>query len=132
MPTPTLTPVAMPPVPAVLPAIREAFTLLPCPAHSPTTTLQIEGCSEHHIVNLDRQVKAAARSVFKNLPAGTARRQLIAAQIAWIAYRRAACLSESDVYAGGTLAPVEFASCEIRIDKARLVDLAAMSGASSP
>lgn len=119
-------------VPTALPTVPEAFTLLPCPAHTPTTTLQIEGCSEHQIVKLDRRVEAAARTVLASLPAGAARRDLVAAQRNWIVYRRSACTSEADVYSGGTLAPVEYASCEVRIDRARLADLAAMQGESSP
>jgi uncharacterized protein YecT (DUF1311 family) len=114
-----------------LPTISEAFTLLPCPARA-NTTLQIEGCAEHRIVRLDRQVSVRARLAFASLPAGAARAHFVAAQLAWIAYRRAACLSESDVNAGGTLAPIDFADCEVRIDQARLADLAAMQGGLSP
>jgi uncharacterized protein YecT (DUF1311 family) len=120
----------MPPLPATLPKVPEAFTLLPCPKTSPETTLQIEGCGEHKIVVLDKEIEAAARAASKDLPTPAGRRDLISAQVAWITYRRAACLSESDLYAGGTLAPVEYASCEVRIDRARLADLAAMRHAS--
>jgi uncharacterized protein YecT (DUF1311 family) len=105
--------------------------LLPCPKN-PESTIAIEGCSEHHIVKLDKQVEAAARIVSKNLQTTSALRDLVSAQQAWILYRKAACASESDVYAGGTLASVEYASCEVRLDKARLADLAVITGASNP
>ena len=105
--------------------VTEQFTLLPCPAR-PKTTVEIEGCTEHRIVRLDAEINAAFREVVNTATTGTVRAAIVSAQEAWIGYRQAQCQNESNVYAGGTLAPVAFASCEVRVDKARLADLDAM------
>ncbi|HVW80605.1 MAG TPA: lysozyme inhibitor LprI family protein [Mycobacteriales bacterium] len=115
-----------------IPSIPESFTLLPCPAHRPVTTLQIEGCAEHRIVALDSRVTQIARSVYAELRSAAAKRRLVASQAAWIARRRAVCLEASNAYSGGTLAPVAYATCEVRQDRRRAVALAALGGAASP
>jgi len=42
---------------------------------------------------------------------------------AWIAYRRADCLSLSDEFQGGSAAGIVFARCDIRRDRTRLHDV---------
>jgi uncharacterized protein YecT (DUF1311 family) len=112
--------------------IPEAFTLLPCPAGTPETTLAMEGCAEHRIVALDKQVMSTAQAVYASLPSDLAKRRLLTSQRVWIARRHAVCLRASNAYAGGTLAPVAFANCEVRQDRRRIVVLSALQGASSP
>ncbi len=104
------------------PTIREPFTLLPC-VRQPPTTLGLEGCSEHDIVAVDKQIDGAVRVLFRLLPDDGARRDLVAAQRAWLAYRRADCLSVSDQYAHGTLAGVVAADCTAARSRRRLDDL---------
>ena len=107
--------------------VAEAFTLLPCPAH-PTSTVEIEGCAEHQIVALDRRINARFTAISAAAADESVRQHLAEAQADWIAYRKAACTAESDKYVGGTLAPVAFANCEVRINHARLADLHALQG----
>jgi uncharacterized protein YecT (DUF1311 family) len=92
----------------------------------------MEGCAEHRIVALDKQITDTAQAVYADLQTDAAKRRLVASQTAWIARRHAVCLRASNVYAGGTLAPVAFASCEVRQDRRRLVVLAALQGSTSP
>jgi uncharacterized protein YecT (DUF1311 family) len=125
---PTATPTA-PPV--GVPLVTEAFTLLPCPA-DPVSTLELEGCAEHRIVRLDRQINADAKALYASMSDPKAREHFVDAQQAWIAYRQAACLSEADAYAGGSLEPVVFANCELRINRQRANDLARQNGEASP
>ena len=130
---PTSTPSITPSTTATgVPDVPEAFTLLPCPAGTPETTLAIEGCAEHRIVALDKQIDAATESLYAQLSSTLGRSRLVTSQARWVARRHALCLKASNRYAGGTLAPVAFANCEVRMDRARLVALAALTGASSP
>jgi uncharacterized protein YecT (DUF1311 family) len=108
------------------PTIHEPFTLLPCVRH-PQTTLGLEGCSEHDIVGVDKQIDGAVRVLFRLLPDDGARRDLVGAQRAWLAYRAADCLSVSDRYAHGTLAGVVAADCTAARSRRRLEDLRAFA-----
>ncbi len=64
------------------------------------------------------------RSIFGRLFDAAARRRLIAAHSAWLAYRNAyCCLSESDVFEGGTEAGVVFADCEAGVNSQHVKDL---------
>lgn len=92
----------------------------------------MEGCAEHRIVALDKRVTGTAQALYAALQTEVARHRLVTSQAAWIARRHAVCLRASNAYAGGTLAPVAFANCEVRQDRQRLVELAALQGASSP
>jgi uncharacterized protein YecT (DUF1311 family) len=114
-------------VPAALaasgpPPIKETFTLLPCPKH-PVSTLALEGCAEHKIVATDRKIDAKAQAIWKKLSSSGAKAHFVAAERAWLAYRRATCLSRSDVFAGGTLAAVEYANCVVDLNVTHLLDL---------
>lgn len=101
--------------------------MLPCPTHR-KTTVAIEGCLEHRIVGIDKQIDNIARSLYARMNDPQSARHFAAAEQAWIAYRRAACISDADAYAGGTLAPVEFANCELRLNRQRLGDLKELAG----
>jgi uncharacterized protein YecT (DUF1311 family) len=134
-PTVSSTPPPASPLPTVpgetltLPQVTESFTVLPCP-HHPQTTLDIEGCAEHQIVRLDQRINDAAKALYDAMPAH-AQSDFASAQQAWVAYRRAECLSESDANAGGSLAAVTFANCEVRLDRQRASDLATLRAQSS-
>ena len=104
------------------PVIHESFTPLPCPTH-PQSTLDLEGCAEQHILKTDRQIDVVSRAIFARLFDDAARRRFVAAQNAWLAYRRADCTSMSDQYEGGTLAGLVAATCTADRSVQRLKDL---------
>src|SRR6266487_2840424 len=70
------------------PVIHERFTLLPCPS-KPETTLELEGCAEHRIVRLDKQIDGVSKTIFARLNDDAAKRDYLAAHTAWLAYRQA-------------------------------------------
>lgn len=114
-----------------IPKLTEAFTLLPCPAH-PKTTVEVEGCAEHQIVRLDRRIDAEAQALYDLKTDPMAKADFAKAQQAWVDYRRAECHSESDAYSGGSLEPVAFANCEVRINQERVRDLRELQGELNP
>jgi uncharacterized protein YecT (DUF1311 family) len=106
------------------PVISEQFTVLPCPRH-PQSTLELEGCEERRVVSTDRMIDRLLAAIFPRLFDDAARRRLIAAHRAWLAYRKADCTSISDRYEGGTLAGLLAASCTADRSAQRLKDLRA-------
>jgi uncharacterized protein YecT (DUF1311 family) len=104
----------------VLPAVTEDFTLLAC---SSGTTLGMEGCAEHKIVRMDERINVSQRRLFSLLQNTKARTTLIKAVNDWLSYRRSTCLVESEAYDGGSLGPVVFANCLVKLDDQRLVVL---------
>jgi uncharacterized protein YecT (DUF1311 family) len=106
------------------PVIHEHFTLLPCPKH-PESTLDEEGCAEHSIVHTDASINHFARTIFARLQDDPARQRFIDAQTSWQAFRTADCLSESDLFEGGTLAGVVDANCTADRSTQRLKELRA-------
>ncbi|HWA65415.1 MAG TPA: lysozyme inhibitor LprI family protein [Mycobacteriales bacterium] len=124
-------PSTAPPAAAALPTIPEKFTLLPCPSPA-KTTLALEGCAEHRIVALDAQVSSTAREVYAGVQTGAEQQQVVQSLTAWIAARSAACTKAMQKYAGGTLAPVAYANCEVTQDNKELTALHAITGSTSP
>lgn len=112
-PTPSAT------TPGGPPTVREDFTPLPC---DPNTTVGMEGCAEHRILRADAVIDRRVRLLWGKGSADV-QAHLTAAQSTWQDYRRAACVSESDAYAGGTLAPVVAGRCELRLTIERAAEL---------
>lgn len=83
----------------------------------------MEGCEEHQLIAADKRIDREVSVVFTLLYDNSARRRLIEAQTAWLAYRRADCLSQADVNGGGSLAVVDVGACEVANDKSRSADL---------
>lgn len=106
----------------VLPVLKENFTLLSC---NKNTTIGMEGCAEHRIIALDKRINTLRHNVFHLLdhPSG---RDFIIAENDWFTYRQAMCTSESDVNAGGSLEPVDFAQCLVRLDAQHVSELTTM------
>lgn len=102
------------------PRVSEVFTPLPC---RPSTTVGAEGCAEHRILRADAVVDREVRRLWLQAGSADARAHLVAAQSAWQAYRKAACLSEGDAFSGGTIAPVIGAECSLRLTRARAIEL---------
>ncbi len=106
-----------------LPAITERFEpLLPC---NPDTNIGLEGCGERRVVADDQQLMSDAKLIFQRLDRNSARRDFVAAQTRWLAYRKADCQSQSDAYQGGTEQPVAYAYCLAADDLSRRLDLKA-------
>jgi uncharacterized protein YecT (DUF1311 family) len=106
------------------PIIKESFTPLPCtgaPGHR--STLQMEGCAEQRILHSDRQINALNKAIFRRLPSNSARRDLVAGHKAWLSYRKAYCLSVSDVFQGGTAAGVVAADCTASVNAQHVANL---------
>ena len=91
----------------------------------------MEGCAEQQILETDAQINALARSIFPRLRNAAARRRFNAAQRAWLGYRRADCRSMSDIFQGGTEAPVVAAQCDVARNATRIKDLRTIRGALS-
>jgi uncharacterized protein YecT (DUF1311 family) len=106
----------------VLPVLKEDFTLLRC---NKNTTIGLEGCAEHRIVALDSRINALRHDVFHVLD-HRAGQDFNLAENDWFTYRQAMCTSESDVNAGGTLQPVDFAQCLVRLDAQHVSELTTM------
>lgn len=108
------------------PVIHEPFTAQPCPAH-PISTVDMEGCAEQRILRLDHGIDAVSRTIFARLHDDAARRRFLTASRAWLAYRRADCLSMSEQFEGGTLAAVLDARCTAAQSAQRLRELRALA-----
>ena len=106
-----------------LPRLAEGFTLLACAG---TTTLGLEGCAEHRILTLDRRIATAQRGVMRLLRTTGARERFVRAEGDWVTYRHSTCLSDADVVAGGSLAPVDYANCLVGLDQQHLARLVAL------
>ncbi len=50
-------------------------------------------------------------------------KSLARAEKVFVEYRHATCTAYSDVYQGGSFAPVEYALCEVRVDEAESMTL---------
>ena len=106
------------------PVIHEKFTPLPCTGKpSSRTTIQQLGCAEQQILKSDKQIDALSASIFSRLHDDAARRRFIAGAKAWLAYRRADCASRSDIFEGGSQAPVVDAQCQSLRNTTRIKDL---------
>jgi uncharacterized protein YecT (DUF1311 family) len=82
----------------------------------------MEGCAERKIMRADAHVDRLVQLIWDSSTAD-GKSHLADAQTAWQAYRKAACISESDKYAGGTLAPVVDAQCTVRLTRVRAAEL---------
>jgi uncharacterized protein YecT (DUF1311 family) len=108
------------------PAIHESFTRLPCPRSRSArrTTIGAEGCAEQRILRTDRLIDIRTNTIFRLLRDTTAKRRFLAAEKAWLAYRKASCTSVADVYRGGSAEPLAFATCVIERNLTHLRELA--------
>jgi len=102
------------------PVIREKFTVLPC---NHETTVGLEGCAEGQLLATDHRINVEVALLFRVLDGATQRRSFVTSEDLWFKYRDADCQSVASIYGGGTLAPVEFADCEVLDNESRSVDL---------
>lgn len=102
------------------PVIKEKFTALPC---NHATTVGLEGCAEGRLLATDRRINLEVALLFKLLGSTSQRRTFVTSEDVWFTYRTADCESVAATYQGGSLAPVEFADCEVADNESRSVDL---------
>jgi uncharacterized protein YecT (DUF1311 family) len=116
------------------PVIREEFTPLPCPrkpAARGATVGQL-GCAEQKILRTDAQINARTKVIFARLDV-TGKRLFLAAERAWLAYRKASCDSVADsYYRGGSERPVLFAVCVAERNVQHLKELRAFQNLLRP
>jgi uncharacterized protein YecT (DUF1311 family) len=112
------------------PVIHESFTVLPCPS-KPRTTVQIEGCAEHKVLETDQEIDARNATIFTKL-GKSGRAAFIKTNTAWVTYRNEACTTEASIYSGGSIQPVAYANCLVSIDRSHVTELKAMQTALSP
>jgi uncharacterized protein YecT (DUF1311 family) len=107
------------------PVINESFTPLPC-HHG--TTIGLEGCAEGQLLSADRRIDEEVKVLFDVMPTVSEKKELIAAETAWLAYRKADCSAQSAAFQGGTIAPIEYTFCEVSDNESRSTDLHAYFG----
>ncbi len=83
----------------------------------------MEGCAEQRILASDKQIDSLNQTIFGKLFDAAARRRFVAGHNAWLTYRRAYCLSASDVFEGGTEASVVNADCVAGVNSQHVKDL---------
>ena len=104
--------------------IQETFTPVRCSGDAGhRTTQQMEGCAEKQILKTDIQIDLLEAAIFPVLPDDRARRDFNAAQRAWLSYRKADCLSLSQLFEGGTATGVLDARCVVSRNTRRVKDL---------
>jgi uncharacterized protein YecT (DUF1311 family) len=101
------------------PVITEHFTKLPC---NHKNTLGLEGCAEGQLLSADRRIDNEVKLLFSLVPKAQ-QKTLRSAQKVFLTYRKSTCTAYSDVYRGGTFAPVEYALCEVRLDEVQSTTL---------
>jgi uncharacterized protein YecT (DUF1311 family) len=92
------------------PQIKESLTPLPCPA-KPKTTLQLGACAGQRVVRTDAEINRRVRVIWGLLRTPKSRTRFAVGEHAWLAYRRASCLSQSDAFADRALANVQYVEC---------------------
>jgi uncharacterized protein YecT (DUF1311 family) len=102
------------------PMISEHFTLLPC---NKNTTLGMEGCAEAQLLRADKRLNQQVTIVFELFRTKGQKLEFVKAENSWFTYRGEDCQSFSDIFEGGSLAPVDYANCEVQDDMARSTDL---------
>jgi uncharacterized protein YecT (DUF1311 family) len=78
------------------------------------TTLDNSNCFTAEFARQDAALNRAWKAARARLPAA-ARAPLLAAQRKWVAARDPFCKSQSDAFAGGTIAPVIYVSCRTEL-----------------
>jgi uncharacterized protein YecT (DUF1311 family) len=114
-------PAAAPAPPLKPPVITEPFNPpFPC---NQQNNLGVQGCAERQVDQGDARINAEVKVLFAVLYDDTSRRDFVKAEAAWLAYRAADCLSQSDEYEGGTEQPIAYALCLAVDDRSRSADL---------
>jgi uncharacterized protein YecT (DUF1311 family) len=106
------------------PTIHEHFTVLRCsgsPGHR--STIQLEGCAEHHLLRTDGRIDHLYRTIYGALPTARGREDFLAASSDWLRYRNASCATAAGGVQGGSEAPVVTVQCDVTLDSEHVTDL---------
>jgi uncharacterized protein YecT (DUF1311 family) len=101
-----------------------SLSSLACPV-DPVSTLALEACEGRALLGLDRTFNHQAAVVWSLLDPG-GRRDFLAAEAAWLAYRARECDVGARAYLGGTAAGIEYGDCENELTAARNRELASL------
>jgi uncharacterized protein YecT (DUF1311 family) len=115
-----------PPAPPVVPG--PAGTKVPC---NQGTQIGLDGCAYLRLVAADKLLNSDIRAVWAILPS-VDRPDFVAAQSAWLKYRRADCVSQADFFRGGTIQPMEYTLCLAGDDALRRQDLKSFYSSLAP
>ena len=91
------------------------------------TQLAMDQCAEKQLKAVERQLAGALRSEGKHYDKGL----VSAAQQQWTAYRSAECRLEASPDRGSTIYPLTYATCELGMTKARLLQVAKATATSN-
>jgi hypothetical protein len=103
----------------------------PCPRH-PITSFDLQDCELRMLHVVNRQVNSVVKSLWHDLGSPPARVRFLISERARQTYARRTCevragtwltSPSAHVYAGGSEAPVRYASCEVEFANAYLKDL---------
>jgi uncharacterized protein YecT (DUF1311 family) len=83
----------------------------------------MEGCAEAQLLRADKRLNEQVAIVFHRFPTTGQKRDFVTAETSWFNYRGDDCQSFSDIFEGGTIAPVDYAECEVQDDVTRSTDL---------
>jgi uncharacterized protein YecT (DUF1311 family) len=102
------------------PVITEHFTRLPC---NKNTTLGMEGCAELQLLSADRRLNEEVAIVFELYRTNGQKLDFVKAEKLWFTYRGSDCQSFAAIFGGGSIAPVDYAECEVHDNQLRSTDL---------
>jgi hypothetical protein len=119
--------------PALLPTTAPSGSVarFPCPKH-PVSTIDLESCTVRRVLVLNGRVNARIKIIWSRIRDAAGRRYFVRAEKASHTYVRNECTSRSrawinpahpHVYAGGTLAPVEYGLCTEELTARHLREL---------
>lgn len=90
------------------------------------TQLQMDQCAQKRVKAVERDLADALRNEDEHY----AKALVSAAQQQWLAYRAAECALEASPDKGGTIYPLTYATCELRMTKARLEEVEKVTATS--
>jgi uncharacterized protein YecT (DUF1311 family) len=102
------------------PVITEDFTPLPCHKN---TTLGMEGCAESRLLSADQRLNEQVAVVFELYRTDGEKLDFVKAEKLWFTYRVSDCQSFAAIFEGGSIAPLDYAECEVHDDQSRGADL---------
>jgi uncharacterized protein YecT (DUF1311 family) len=107
-----------------IPVVTEPTGPSPC---NQQTQIGLDGCASQKVAAADKLLNADIKVVW-NFLQPSARTDFVNAQATWVKYRRADCISQSDVYQGGSAQPMEYLLCLTGDDALRRQDLKGFYG----
>jgi uncharacterized protein YecT (DUF1311 family) len=88
-----------------------------------SSNLGVIGCALRQLYGADARVDAEIKLLYGLVYDNVSRRDLVSAQRAWLSYRKADCISQADMYQGGSQQPIAYWQCLAVDDQSRSTDL---------